>query len=61
MTALLWAIAAAVFFGITNAISYKRGGRAGYQDGLKTGITAEFQKINPGEYNIIWGDEENEG
>lgn len=58
MTTILWAISAAIFFGITNAIAYKRGADEGYRDGLKTGITAEFQKLHPGEYNIIWGDEE---
>ncbi|PKH09846.1 hypothetical protein [Planomicrobium sp. MB-3u-38] len=58
MTAILWGLAAAIFFGITNAIAYQRGANTGYRDGLKTGITAEFQKLHPGEYNIIWGDED---
>lgn len=59
----LWAIGIglSLLFAITNAVSFKRGSHEGYQDGLKTGVMASFQKLNPGEYTIIWGDEEDEG
>lgn len=52
LTIILWTAALAIFFGITNAISYQRGNDTGYTEGLEDGIGASFLELKNGEYEI---------
>lgn len=52
MTVILYAIGAAVIFGLSNAMAYNRGDQKGYNDGYNEGVNSKISEICPGRYRV---------
>lgn len=52
LTMVLWAIGAAVIFGLTNALAFNRGFRKGVDKGFEAGVSAKIREMHPDVYRV---------
>lgn len=52
LSLFLWTAGAAIFFAITNSISYNRGNISGYERGMNAGLNATIKRLKDKLYEI---------
>ncbi|MGI2329673.1 hypothetical protein [Planococcus sp. YIM B11945] len=52
LTMVLWAIGAAVIFGLTNAFAFNSGFRKGTDKGYEAGVSSKIHEMRPGVYRV---------
>lgn len=57
---ILWATAAAILFAISNAVSFKRGGLVGYDEGYQEGVQVKIEKVEKEVFVVKYGEREDE-